>query len=143
MIINEFEIMLTDFLTLISKTFLFFMTPKMQSTVVTIVHYAVFIIGIYLFYFVVKPRSTYKILFLVFAILAYIGYLVFDKCICSSVEYSLYDGTNFIQDFMKQKFGEGEEGKTVSKSNLFMITLFLGLSVLYDYRGVFNKICKK
>ena len=142
MFIEEFEKMLTEFLTKIAKLTLFFCSPKLQSTIVTVIHYAVFIIGIYLFYFVVKPRSIYKILFLLFAILSYIGYLVFDKCICSSVEYAIYDDVNFIQSFMKDKFGEGEEGKTVSKSNLFMISLFLGISILYDYRGIFNKVCK-
>jgi hypothetical protein len=35
---------------------------------------------------------------------------------------------------MNGKFGDGEEGKAVSKSNLLMITLFLGLSLLYDIR---------
>ncbi len=143
MIIQQFETLLTGFLTELAKLILFFLDPKMQSTIVTIIHYAVFIIGIFIFYFVVKPRSIYKIFFLIFAILAYIGYLAFDKCICSSVEYSLYNDVNFIQCFMRNKFGEGEEGKTVSKSNLFMISLFLGISVVYDYRSIFDKICKK
>jgi hypothetical protein len=143
MFIEDVEKMLTEFLTQLAKLVLFFCSPKLQSTIVTVIHYIIFIIGIYLFYFVVKPRSTYKIFFLLFAILSYIGYLAFDKCICSSVEYALYDDVNFIQCFMKDKFGDGEEGKTVSKSNLFMISLFLGLSVLYDYRGIFNKVCGK
>jgi hypothetical protein len=38
---------------------------------------------------------------------------------------------------MSDGFGDGETGKTVSKSNLLMMTTFLGLSVLYDYR-----VCK-
>ena len=35
---------------------------------------------------------------------------------------------------MGSKFGDGEVGKTVSKSNLLMICLFIGLSLVYDYR---------
>lgn len=137
MIITDLEItekIITEIIATGIQNLLFFISDQLQSTLVTIFHYLIFIIGIYYFYFVAKPRSLSKKIFFIFAVLAYISYLLFDKCICSSIEYQLYPDRNFIQRFMNGKFGDGEVGKTVSKSNLLMISLFLGLSLAYDYR---------
>ena len=132
------EIIITENISKFIKYFLFFLTEELQSTCVTILHYLIFIIGIYYFYFVAKPGSLFKRLFFIFCLLAYISYLTFDKCLCTSIEYCIYKDANIIQQIMNGGFGEGEEGKAVSKSNLLMITIFLGLSLLYD-RRIFKK----
>jgi hypothetical protein len=142
MIIHDLElieIMITEFIANGIKNLLFFISSELQSILVTIFHYLIFIVGIFYFYFIAKPKSLSKKIFFLFALLAYISYLIFDKCLCSSVEYKLYSDRNFIQSFMNGRFGDGEEGKTVSKSNLLMISIFLGLSLLYDYRIFKNK----
>jgi hypothetical protein len=133
-IIESLEVNITELASSICKNMLFFCETKIQSTIITILHYLIFIIGIYYFYFVAKPKSLYKKIFFIFCLMAYIAFLLFDKCLCSSIEYKLHNGRNFIQEFMGSNFGDGEVGKTVSKSNLLMISLFIGLSLLYDYR---------
>jgi hypothetical protein len=136
--IEQFEQMITDFLWRICRTVLCFCEPYIQSIILTIIHYVIFIVGIYVFYFIAKPRSTYKKIFFIFTLASYLAYLLFDKCIFSSIEHKIYRPNNPIQNMMNGNFGDGEIGKTVSKSNLFMITLFTGLSLIYDYR-----ICPK
>jgi hypothetical protein len=136
--VDNLEKNITGLIAEICKHLLFFCDMKVQSTIITILHYVIFIVGIYIFYFVAKPKGLYKKVFFIFCLLAFISYLIFDKCLCSSIEYQLYSGRNFIQEFMGSNFGDGEVGKTVSKSNLLMISLFLGLSLAYDYR-----ICKR
>lgn len=133
-IIENLETTITETASTICKQVLFFCETKLQSTIITILHYLVFIVGIYYFYFVAKPKSLYKKIFFLFCLMAYLAFLLFDKCLCSSVEYKLHNSRNFIQEFMGSKFGDGEVGKTVSKSNLLMISLFIGLSLVYDYR---------
>lgn len=133
-IIENLETIITETASTLCKNVLFFCETKLQSTIITILHYLVFIVGIYYFYFVAKPKSLYKKVFFLFCLMAYLAYLLFDKCLCSSIEYKLHNGRNFIQEFMGSNFGDGEVGKTVSKSNLLMISLFLGLSLAYDYR---------
>ncbi len=133
-LIESLETTITEGVAELFRKLLFFCETKLQSTIITIIHYLVFIIGIYYFYFVAKPKSLYKKIFFIFCLMAFIAFLLFDKCLCSSVEYNLHNGRNFIQDFMGSNFGDGELGKTVSKSNLLMITLFIGLSLIYDYR---------
>ncbi len=133
-IIENLETTITETVSTICKKVLFFCETKLQSTIMTILHYLVFIVGIYYFYFVAKPKSLYKKVFFIFCLMAYLAFLLFDKCLCSSVEYKLHKGRNFIQEFMGSNFGDGEVGKTVSKSNLLMISLFIGLSLDYDYR---------
>lgn len=137
MIIHDLELierMITEFAASGVQKLLFFISSEIQSTIVTILHYLVFIGGIYYFYFIAKPHSLSKKIFFLFAVFAYISYLLFDKCLCSSVEYKLHSDRNFIQKFMNGNFGDGDEGKLVSKSNLLMISIFLGLSLAYDYR---------
>jgi hypothetical protein len=131
---EELEKKITDIFAFFVGKLLFFLRDDFKSVVMTLLHYIFFIVGIYTFYFVVKPGSPYKILFFLLSLLAYILFLTFDKCLCSSIEYALHNDRNLIQHFMNDNFGDGEEGKTVSKSVLLMITLFLGLSILYDYR---------
>ena len=87
--IDKLEKDITDSIVKIFKTLLFFCNCEMQSTIITAVHYLLFVIGIYLFYFVVKPKSIFKIIFLVFVCLAYIGYILFNKCVFSSAEYCI------------------------------------------------------
>jgi hypothetical protein len=137
-LVQTIETRITETSANICKKALFFFDSKLQSTIITILHYALFIVGIYYFYFVAKPKSLFKKIFFIFCLLAYISYLTFDKCLCSSIEKSLHSDRNFIQEIMGSNFGDGEVGKTVSKSNLLMISLFLGLSLAYDYR-IFNK----
>lgn len=137
MLIHDLELMermITESVANGIKKILFFMPSILQSTLVTILHYFIFIAGIFYFYFIAKPYSLTKKLFFIFAVLAYISYLIFDKCLCSAVEYNIHSDRNLIQQFMNGRFGDGEEGKTVSKSNLLMISIFLGLSLAYDYK---------
>jgi len=141
-VIEKLEKTITDKISEVCKQILFFCETKLQSTIITVIHYLIFIIGIYYFYFVAKPKSLYKKVFFLFCLFAFISFLIFDKCLCSSIEYKLHNDKNFIQEFMGANFGDGELGKTVSKSNLLMISLFLGLSLIYDYR-ICNNIRKR
>lgn len=129
---------ITDSIVNIFKTILFFCDCEMQSTIITAFHYLIFVIGVYIFYFVVKPKSYYKIIFLIFVCIALTAYIVFNKCVFSSAEYCIYEGKNYLQKIFDSRSEDSETeillNKTITKAFLSAMILFLFLSIVYDYR---------
>ncbi len=136
--LDKLEKILTDNIANFFKCLLCYCDNELQSIIVTIFHYLIFIIGIYIFYFVVKPKSPYKIIFLIFILCALLSYHLFDKCILSSVEYKIYNKRTFLQEILYARNKIKELDVLIiqveSKTFLASASLFLLLSILYDYR---------
>jgi hypothetical protein len=136
--LEHLEKSITDSIVIFFKTILFFCNSEMQSTIITATHYLIFVIGIYIFYFVCKPKSIFKIIFLIFVCLALFAYIIFNKCVFSSAEYCIYEGKNYLQKIFDSRSEDSETeillNKTITKSFLSAMILFLILSIVYDYR---------
>lgn len=130
---NTIENSITDFFTDLFKTILFFLEETQQSLCVSILHYIIFIIGFYYFFFYSKPGDISRILFLIFMILATLSYYCFNKCLAIVVENNLSKHKNAIQAFMDKCFGEDCEGNVYSKGFLLSSTILLSIIVAHDY----------
>ena len=130
---NTIEHTITDFFTDLFKTILFFLEETQQSLCVSILHYIIFIIGFYYFFFYSKPGDISRILFLIFMILATLSYYCFNKCLAIVVENNLSKHKNAIQTFMDKCFGEDCEGNVYSKGFLLSSTILLSIIVAHDY----------
>lgn len=130
---NTIENSITDFFTDLFKTILFFLEETQQSLCVSILHYIIFIIGFYYFFFYSKPGDISRILFLIFMILATLSYYCFNKCLAIVVENNLSNHKNAIQSFMDKCFGEDCEGNVYSKGFLLSSTILLSIIVAHDY----------
>lgn len=136
--IDNIERILTDNIAKLFKTLLCFCNCELQSVIVTILHYLIFIIGIFIFYFIAKPKSKFKIVFLIFVLCALISYHLFNKCILSSVEYTIYNKKTFLQEILYSRNKNKELDVLInqieSKTFLAAMSLFLFLSILQDYK---------
>jgi hypothetical protein len=138
-VVKNIENMITDFWVNFFKTLLWFLDKNYQSLCVSIIHYTIFIIGIYMFFFVYRPGSIYRCLFFIFFSLSTIAYFVFNSCILTSIELKLSSEKNIVQNFIGRYFGHGIEGNFSSKIVLITGTLITGSTLLKDYFSETNK----
>lgn len=127
------ETALTEFITNLFRCLLFFLNPNHQSLIVSIIHYAIFIIGIYYFFFHTGPGDIFRLLFFTFVLGGAISYFTTNRCILTSVERNLSKEKNFVQKTIDQYFGKEIEGNITSKIVLTVGTIILGSTLLVDY----------
>ncbi len=131
--IDKIEKKITDVSTSIFSNLLFFLNNNQKSIFVSFLHYSIFIVGFYYFFFKSKPRDLYRIVFFIFVFLGAISYFIFNKCFFTSIELSLCPDKNGIQKLMDNYFGKEIEGNVISQSVLGIGSLILGLILLKDY----------
>jgi len=102
--INAIENKITETFTDIFRTSLFFLEPSYQSLFVSILHYAIFILGFYFLFFHSKPKSLYRWLFFIFTLIAMIFYFIFNRCILTSIELNLCKENNLLLKY-KERVG--------------------------------------
>ncbi len=118
---------------------LFFLPDYLKSATVTFLHHTLFPMLIFIFFFVLKPGNPLKILFLLIAIIGYIMFISFDKCLISDIEYSLCKDKNPLLQIIDSFYpGTQEESKIASKMSLSLIALFFGCNILYDIKWCNN-----
>lgn len=132
-ILKKIEEKLTELLTIFFQTILFFLNKNQQSFAISIIHYIIFIIGFYYFFFNSEPCSIFRIIFFIFLFLGTTSYFLFNRCLFTSIELNLCNKKNLIQKFMDKYFGSQIEGNIISKLVLSIGTLITGLFLLNDY----------
>ncbi len=138
--LDTVENAITDFFVKIIKSFLFFLNGNQQSFFVSILHYVIFFIGFYYFFFISKPGDTFRIFFFIFVLFGALSYYIFNKCLFTSIEIKLSDKKNAIQNLMSFYFGQEIEGNKYSKRFLGFSAIVLGMILIYDYYGNKNII---
>jgi hypothetical protein len=144
-ILDIIESGVTDFWTELFKSVLFFLNQHQQSIIVSFIHYTVFIIGFYFFFFQSNPKDIFRIIFFLFVALGALSYFIFNKCFFTSIELNLSNNEkNPIQAIMDNYFGCEIEGNMTSKIVLSASTVVTGLTLLKDYgyigpKSVLNK----
>jgi hypothetical protein len=131
--IGIIEEKITDFWTRFFKVILFFLNKNQQSTFISFIHYIVFIVGFYIFFFKSEPGSIFKLIFFIFVSLGALSYFIFNKCFFTSIELSLSSEKNPIQKFIDNYFGKEIEGNITSKIVLTVASLITGYVLLNDY----------
>jgi hypothetical protein len=132
--LEKIEEKITDFWTDFFKSLLFFLNQNQQSIIVSFIHYAVFIVGFYYFFFQSKPGDIYRIVFFIFVVLGALSYFTFNKCFFTSIELNLSNNEkNPIQQLMDNYFGKEIEGNITSKVILSASSIVIGLTLLKDY----------
>lgn len=124
---------ITEFWTGFFRIIFFFLDDTYKSLSVSFIHYAVFIIGFYYFFFVSNPRDTYRILFFIFILLGAFSYFIFNRCFFTSIELNLSKDKNQIQKIMDKYFGKKTEGNVSSKVVLSISSIVIGIILLRDY----------
>ncbi len=123
------------------KTILFCLPDYLQSSVVTLIHHTLFPILISLFFFVLKPKHPLKIIFFIIALIGYLMFITFNRCLISDIEYTLCKEKNPVLTFIDSFYPETvEESKIASKMSLSLITIFFGCNILYDMKWFNNSI---
>ncbi len=138
-IVKNIEDMITDFWVKFFTILLWFLDKKYQSLCVSVIHYMIFIIGMYMFFFIYMPGSIYRYLFFTSVVLSTIAYFVFNSCILTSIELKISGEKNIIQNFIGNRIGHSIEGNVISKLILVSITLITGSTLLKDYLSEKNK----
>jgi hypothetical protein len=131
--IDKIERGITDFWTTLIKTLLFFLNGNQQSLFVSVIHYIIFIVGFYYFFFKSGPGDLFRVLFFFMVLLSVLCYFIFNKCFFTSIELSLSKEKNPIQSFMDTYFGKEVEGNVTSKIILSIGTIVTGIVLLKDY----------
>lgn len=131
--LNQIEERITEFWTEIFRSLLFFLSKNQQSIFVSFIHYIIFIIGFYYFFFKSQPGSIFRILFFIFVVLGALSYFIFNRCFLTSIELNLSDEKNSIQKLMDKYFGKEIEGNITSKIVLSVGVIITGLVLLKDY----------
>ncbi len=131
--LDKLEKKITELSTSIFRNGLFFLKDNQKSFFVSFLHYSIFIVGFYYFFFKSKPGDLYRIIFFIVMFLGALSYFIFNKCIFTSIELSLSPERNIIQKCMNKYFGSEIEGNVMSKSVLGIGSFILGLIVLKDY----------
>ena len=131
--LDNIEEKITDFWTSVVKTLLFFLTGNQQSLFVSVIHYVIFIIGFYYFFFKSGPGDIFRILFFLMVVISALCYFIFNKCFFTSIELNLSSEKNPIQSFMDTYFGKEVEGNITSKIVLTIGTVITGIVLLKDY----------
>jgi hypothetical protein len=127
---------ITETFTDIVKSALFFLRPSSQSLLITIFHYALFIIGFYVFFFYSKPKSIFRWIFFVAILFGFFYYFIFNRCLLTSIELSLCKNKNIIQNFIASYFGHGTQGNKSSKISLTISLFTVSLVLLRDYKVI-------
>lgn len=130
--LNLLEKELTDIFTLLIKNTLFFLNSSQQSLFMSFFHYAIFIIGIYIF-LISPPKSIFRILIFILIFIATLMYFIFNRCLITSIEINLSNKKNGIQKFIEKYFGEQIEGNISSRVVLSSLSFILGYILLQDY----------
>lgn len=130
---ESIETTLTEFITNLFRCLLFFLNPSHQSLIVSIIHYAIFIVGTYYFFFHASPGDTSRIVIFVFFALSALSYFTINKCILTHVELRLCEKKNILQNIIATYFGHKNEGNTSSKFVLTTLSVILGGVLLADY----------
>jgi len=131
--LDRLEERITDLGTRFFRDSLFFLSKTQQSVFVSFIHYVIFIVGFYYFFFISKPHSLFRILFFVVVTLGALSYFLFHKCFFTSIELSLSEKKNFIQNFIDKYFGKETEDNITSKIVLSIGSLIIGIILLKDY----------
>lgn len=132
--LEKIEEKITDFWTDLFKSVLFFLNQNQQSIIVSFIHYAVFVVGFYYFFFQSKPGDLYRIVFFIFVVLGALSYFIFNKCFFTSIELNLSNNEkNPIQEIMDKYFGKEIEGNITSKIILSASSIIIGVVLLKDY----------
>jgi hypothetical protein len=126
---------ITETFTEAVRSSLFFLEPSTQSFCVSVFHYALFIIGFYLF-FRSKPKSTFRWIFFGAILFGFLYYFTFNRCILTSIELELCREKNIIQNFIAFYFGHGLEGNTSSKIALTISLIVVSTFLLRDYKMI-------
>lgn len=132
--LEKIEEKITDFWTDLFKSLLFFLNQNQQALIVSFIHYAVFVVGFYYFFFQSKPGDIYRIIFFIFVVLGALSYFIFNKCFFTSIELNLSNNEkNPIQQIMDKYFGQEIEGNITSKIILSASSIVIGIVLLKDY----------
>ena len=132
--LEQIEEKITDFWTDLFKSLLFFLNQNQQALFVSFIHYAIFIVGFYYFFFQSKPKDLYRIVFFIFVVLGALSYFIFNKCFFTSIELNLSNNEkNPIQSIMDKYFGQEIEGNITSKIILSASSIVIGVVLLKDY----------
>jgi hypothetical protein len=131
--LEKIEEKITDFWTGFFKSTLFFLSKNQQSIFVSFIHYIIFIIGFYYFFFKSQPGSIFRVIFFIFVVLGALSYFIFNRCFFTSIELSLSDEKNSIQKLVDRYFGKEIEGNITSKIVLSVGVIITGLVLLKDY----------
>jgi hypothetical protein len=110
------------------------LNQNQQALIVSFIHYAVFVVGFYYFFFQSKPGDIYRIVFFIFVVLGALSYFIFNKCFFTSIELNLSNNEkNPIQQIMDKYFGQEIEGNITSKIILSASSIVIGIVLLKDY----------
>ncbi len=131
--LETFEEKTTELLTSFFKNILFFLNGSQQSLFVSVIHYIIFIVGFYFFFFGTNPGSPFRLFFFIVVALSALSYFLFNRCFFTSIELSLSDDKNAIQKIIDKYFGKEIEGNITSKIVLTIGTVITGLILLKDY----------
>ena len=115
------------------ESLLFFLTGPQQSLFVSIIHYIIFVLGLYYFFFISNPGDTFRLIFFFIFLISVLSYFIFNKCFFTSIERRLCKDKNIIQMTMDTYFGIEIEGNISSKIILSIGTIVTGLVLLKDY----------
>lgn len=133
MSLDKIEEKITDFWTNIFQSLLFFLNKNQQSIFVSFIHYIIFIVGFYYFFFKSQAGDIYRIVFFIFVVLGALSYFIFNRCFFTSIELNLCNEKNSIQKLMDKYFGKEIEGNITSKIVLSVGVLITGFVLLKDY----------
>lgn len=132
--LDTLEREITETFTEAVRSTLFFLEPSSQSLCISIFHYALFIIGFYIFFFYSKPKSIFRWIFFGAILFGFLYYFTFNRCILTSIELNLCRNKNIIQNFIAQYFGHDLEGNTSSKIALTISLFVVSVVLLRDYK---------
>lgn len=131
--LDTIEEKITEFWTNLIKSVLFFLNGNQKSLFISTIHYFIFILGFYFFFFKSGPGDIFRILFFIIILTSAISYFIFNKCFFTSIELRLSNEKNSIQAFMDKYFGKEIEGNITSKIILSIGTIITGTILLKDY----------
>ena len=115
------------------KGVFFFLAAPYQSLMVSLFHYAIFILGLYYFIYRAKSHGTYRPFFFAFVLFSLICYLLLNKCLLTQIELGISKEKNAIQETVEGFFGAQTEGNVSSKVVLSLLTVVTGLFLINDY----------
>lgn len=139
-ILKSIETKITDFFVFLFKNLLFFLSNNHKSLFVSVLHYAIFILGFYYFFFHSSPHDRFRIFFFFLIFLGALSYFTFNKCFFTSIELKLSSEKNAIQSFIDKYFGKEVEGNITSKIVLCLGTIIIGGIIVKDYGIITSRV---
>ncbi len=134
---SRLEAALISFGVFLFQTIFCFLRAPNQSFLVSFLHYIIFAVGLYYFFYRTNSKGMYRTIFFLFVLFSFLCYLVFDKCLLTHIELGISKEQNMIQRTMETFFGSQMEGNTSSRVVLGAMTLGTGLVLAKDY-GIFK-----